>query len=1209
MTKKSINALTHLVGVIICATVFTMTATAQEFRGTITGVVSDPNGAAVVGAVVAIKNTATNVTTTVNTNGEGSYTVPFLTPGTYSISVTANGFKTSTASNVQVKVDDRLTLNVTLEIGASAEVNVIADAEVIERGGVSAGTSVSQRQVSELPLAEGAPYVLATQAPGVIYTGDPNFTGPTANGNLAAFRTNGASGNQINLDGSPNLAYSGQVAFTPPSDAVQEFKVQTNSFDAQNGFTAGSTVNVALKSGTNKLHGSAYLYDRDRSRTANNFFNNRLGRERPDRKYNRYGFTVNGPVYIPKILNGKEKTFFLFAFERQKDNVAQPTTYSVPTLKMRDGDFTELIVNPANIADANNTIIYNPFSGTTSGSNVVRTSFGCPTSGSVPTGSTCNIIPTNLIYAPALAFLRKFPKPNQAGVVNNFVTDQNLIRPYRSYLVKIDHNFSAKRKIFGKWYHSRNTEDRYNLEGTPDSITRGFENRRNNGFNVNYTSTLTNSLILDIRGSWNQFKLRRYQDGQPTTAALGFTGIPASRQNYIFPRFDFRNYLTLGSQRSDYNNGQERPFDLISIQPTFTQIAGRHTLKYGYDFRKLRERFSTEGYASGRFLIDGTYTMQASNSGATQRDRAGRDLASFLLGIPVAASTSLIDNPTVYDTSEKYHAFFVQDDIRINSRMTLNIGLRYDLESGVYEKEGRIARNFNRTADSPLAAAVLANYNSNVPASVPATVFQALKGGIEFASGSGDPNQSTDKNNFQPRIGVSYAFDNKTVLRAGFGIFTQPFQIQTIYQPGFSTPTLFVPSTNNGLTFIATLQNAFPSGVAPSPGSANGLKTFYGRDLTSANATGPTTTVLPFERKNANYIRFLIGIQRELPYKIGFEASFLMSKGRDLPVVRELNAIPVEYLNRFTPQTDPSTIVAAITSVNTFLNATVANPFRTLIPDSATWNAATIQRRRLLTPFPQYGNVATTEYNGSSDYRAFQMQFVKRFTAGLSLNAGYTFSREHQRTQYLNPQDNFMGDIVSPTERPHRFTLSSIYELPFGKKRKYFNNWHPVAEAILGGWQVQAVYEWQSGEPLSFGNVYFNGDPSTLVSKLGKKDSNGRRYGIDIPAFDTSGFFINGVAPGYGNNYTSGSANTYRTFPLTMGQFRNQRFLKFDMGISKNFRIREGMKFQVRVEAINLPNNPYFSGLNLDPTNAAFGLANTQRQPPRDIQIGGRFVF
>jgi hypothetical protein len=295
---------------------------------------------------------------------------------------------------------------------------------------------------------------------------------------------------------------------------------------------------------------------------------------------------------------------------------------------------------------------------------------------------------------------------------------------------------------------------------------------------------------------------------------------------------------------------------------------------------------------------------------------------------------------------------------------------------------------------------------------------------------------------------------------------------------------------------------------------------------------------------------------------------------------------------------------------------TNTNPLRGLIPDGGTWNSPRILRERLLVPYPQFGYLAMSEYNGTSEYQALQLQAMKRFTRGLSLNAAYTFSREHEKTRYLNPQDSGPTEMISPTERPHRITFSGIYELPVGKGRQWGNDWHPVADAILGGWQIQGVYEWQSGEPLMFGNVYYNGDPDDLRNRLGKKDEQGRRYGIDIPGWDTSGFYIvnpaNGqnVVPAFGNNFQANSTNTLRYFPFTLGHFRNQRFLKFDMGISKNFRIREGMKIQVRIEAINLLNTPYFSAPNLDPANANFGKSVAPvRQPPRDIQIGGRFTF
>ena len=1158
-------------------------ANAQEFRGTITGSVKDQNGAIVPGATVTIENTATNVKSNATTNDEGAFVFPLLIPGNYKLSATANGFKTSVRESLELKVDDRLTIDFQLEIGAAAEVTVVAGEALIERGSVTTGTVISNRQVEELPLPEGAVFTLVTQAPGVAYTGNPQFQGPTANGNLASFRTNGAGGNQISLDGSPNFAFGGQVAFTPPSDAVQEFKVQTNSFDAQNGFTAGSTVNVALKSGTNKLHGSLYYFDRDKSRTANNFFSNRLGIERPDRKYFRYGTVINGPVFIPKIYDGRNRTFFLFSYERQKDNVAEPTTYTVPTERIRNGDFSELLPG---------TLIYNPATAVLAAGVVTRTAFAG------------NIIPQAQLNQAALAFARLFPTPNMAGTVNNFFTNQNLLRPYRSLLVKIDHNINGNNRIFGKYFWSKSSEDRYNLLQTADAVTRGFEFRTNNGGNFDYTGSITASSVLNIRLGFNQFRQERRPANPITPASIGFNALGGYLSATQLPRFDFRNYLTLGSLRADYNEGLIRPFSMISFQPNMTQIFGNHTFRYGYDFRLLKENSETNGFNAGRFFFDGTYTSPASNSSTALRNAVGRDFASFLLGIPVANTNSLIDNPTAYNVSSKYHGIFFQDDWRINSRLTVNLGLRYEFETGVTDSENRLVTGFDRTTVSPLQAAAQANFAASVPTGVP-TPFNVV-GGLLFADALNRANQKGDKNNFQPRLGISYSLDNKTVFRAGFGIFTAPFQIQGVNQAGFSTPTLFVPSTNNGLTFIANLTNPFPAGVAASPGSSLGLATFAGRDLITTNATGPTSVVLSNNRENAQFARFIFGVQRELPFKFGLEVTYVYSRGYNIAVNREINFVPSQYLNSG---------FAFDQATQTFLNASVPNPFRTLIPSSGTYNAATIQRRLLLVPFPQFGNVAVTEFNGNSTYSSLQIQIVKRFTRGVSFNSSYSYSTERERTQYLNPQDTELADFVSPTSRPHRFTFSGVYELPIGRGRWIGNDWNRWLDAFIGGWQLAANYEWQSGEPLLLGNVYFEGDPGQIVNLLGKKDGNGRRYGIDIPAFDITKFYPGGVVNtgnaliGLGNNYTIAGTNTLRYLPLTLNNFRNQRFLNVNFGLSKNFKIREGMKLQIRAEAINAFNDPYFSGLNLDPTNAAFGIANTQRQPPRDIQLGARFTF
>ena len=1194
--KKNLSRCGILLGVfVILLSVFT-SVFGQEFRGTIAGTVTDPNGAVIVGATVIVKNIETNISQTVVTNDQGAYTVPFLLPGRYSVSATNEGFKTSTLEDIQLNVDDRLTLDIKLEIGLTTEVNVIADNELIERGSVTTGTVITERQIEELPLSEGAAYNLATQAPGVSYTGNPNFTGPTANGNLAGFRTNGAGGNQITLDGSPNLAFDGAVAYTPPADALSQFRIQTNAFDAQNGFTAGSTVNVAVKSGTNDLHGSVYYFNRPGSLTANNFFNNRRGEDRPPRSYYRAGGQVNGPIYIPGIYNGRDRTFFMFSYEKQLDERAEPDTFTVPTQRMRTGDFSELLALPTPI------LIYDPATAVLRNTSCAAGSTGTTVCRTPFAG---NIIPTARLNPAAVAFLNLYPAPNQPGISNNYFSNQLLSRPYDSYLTRIDHNINSNHRIFGKFFYSKSNEDRYNWIGEPNSITQGFETRTNKGGNLNYTATLSPTFVLDLRSSLNEFVQGREAANPVSAGDLGFAGIAALTDSAVFPRFMLTNYETLGSLRADFNEGLTRNFRLFSFQPTMTQIFRNHTFKYGYDFRRLMETRSTNGYNAGSFMFTGIYTAPASNSNAATQNQTGRDLASFLLGIPAANANSFIENAASYDVSSNYQGFFIQDDWRVTQRLSLNLGLRYDLETGVREAEGRIVTGFDTTSPSPLRAGALTNYNANVPTNVPITPFENLSGGLLFAQNPGDANQSTDKNNWQPRIGASYALDDKTVIRGGFGIFTAPFQIQPVNQAGFTASTTFTPSTNNGLTFIADINNPFPNGLNPAIGSSLGLRTLVGNTIGTTNATGPTaTTVSNYERKNANYTRFIIGIQRQIPFNIGLEATFVYSRGKDLPVLRQLNFIPREYLNDFTGVTDPAAVAAAVAATQTFLNQTVPNPFRGLVPENTGLNANTLQRRRLLVAFPQFQDLIVTEYNGKSEYRALQLQATKRMSRGFSFNASYTFSREYESTRRLNPQDEQLMEMISLFDRPHRFTLSSVFELPFGRGRSFFSEWHPVAEAILGGWQLNTVFEWQSGEPLVLQNGVYLGDINQLENRIGQKNDQGLRYGVDIPAFDTSGFIS------LGNNYTIGGQNSLRTIPYTLDNFRNQPFQKFDLGLTKNFRFKERMRLQVRVEAINALNRVYLgNGLQLGITNQAFGFVGGQRNLPRDIQLGTRFTF
>jgi hypothetical protein len=1167
-----------------------VTAGAQEFRGSLTGRATDSAGAALVGAAVSVKNVETNIINATTTNDDGVYNFPLLQPGKYQLTVTLQGFKAAQRENIELRVADKLTLDIKLEVGAATEsVQIVGSSPALETGSVSTGTVISSQQISELPLTEGTAYQLATLAPGIFYTGNPLFTGPTSNGNLTAFRSNGATGrNQITLDGSPNYAFDGGVGFSPPSDAVQEFKVQTNVFDAQQGYSAGGTVNVAVKSGTNDLHGSLWYFNRDRSRTANNFFSNRTGQERPERTYHRFGGVASGPVYIPKLYNGRDRTFFLFSHERLKDNVAEPQLFTVPTEKIRRGDFSDLLALPTP------TLIYDPATAPKTGTgNFNRTAF------------PGNIIPTERLNPIALAYFKFYPLPNAPGNTdgtNNYFSNQIRHQNYRAYLTRIDHKISEKQTIFGKYFRSFNPEDRYDWAGVVNGfpVTKGFEFRTNDGGNIDYTVTLSPRLVLDLRTGVNRFAQERRPGAEFDPALLGFTGqaLAALRGYQYFPRFDIRTYdagrpirSILGSNRADYNEGLLRPFQMASFQPTVTQIFGNHSTKYGYDFRVIRENFTSDGYQGGRFFFDGTYTSLASNSSNTIRNTYGRDVAAFLLGIPSVQSTqSRIENSTNYSVQSLFHGFFFHDDWRVTSKLTLNLGLRYELEKGLTERYNRIVRGIDLTTPSPVEAAAKAAYTSAFNANpsgfvLPPDQFRAL-GGLTFA---GDDNRNiwdADKSNWQPRVGVAYKLTEKTILRGGFGIFVAPFQVETPFQPGFSGSTPFVPTNDNGRTFIATLSNPFPNGLLASPGASLGLLTNVGGDLGASDAP-----VIPVNRRNAKFARLIFGVQRELPGQFVVEANFVTARGYDLAVARNLNFVPRQFLGD-TPATD--------TAANAFLTTNIpVNPFRNLLPDTGSpLNTATnYTRAQSLMAFPQFNNVWVQQYNGTNRYNSLQLQAQKRFSTSLSFTGTYTWTRLRERVDYLNPSDTVLENRVSPDERPQRFTLAAIYQFPVGRGKKFGGDLNRAFDAFIGGWQLNGTYEWQKGEPFLFTNpLYFAGDVTQLKSRVGQKDDQGRTYGIDISAFD----------PGL----VKLTAFGYRNVPTTLDNLRNQSFLNVNLSISKGFSLAERKRLQFRAEWLNAFNSPYFgNGINLDPSNQAFGFVTTQRNNPRDVQLGLKFAF
>jgi len=1152
---------------------------AQEFRGSITGRVMDATGAVIPGAQISATNVATNTSVWASVDDSGDYTLLFLTPGKYNLAIEARGFKKLVKQDVEVRVGDKLTLDLTLEVGEVAEtVNVTSETPLLEAATASSGQVIDRRRISELPLSDGNPFVLSRLAPGIVYTGDLKFSRPFDNLGTSSVVSNGApSGNEFTLDGSPNTeGREPRVSFVPPADAVHEFKVVTTSFDAQQGHTAGANVDVTLRSGTNDFHGSLYEFVRNDILSANDFFLNRTGQPRDALRYNRYGGTIGGPVILPRFGEGGRRTwdgrsryFFFFAYEGLKDAFPEPGQFTVPTLAERNGDFSALL--PLGIQ------IYDPLTATAVGPRIQRTAF------------PNNIIPQQRISAIARSYLQFYPLPNQPGDVqgrNNFITANPRTDTFNAEVLRLDFAFNERHTAFFRYTRNNRLESRGNWTSVVNGIrpTGTFLFRNNNGVTYDHIYTASPTTVFNFRAGFTRFDSPtvRESEGAFSPATLGFAPPAASLFTGLsyLPRFEIGEFSPLGD-----NLGSGFIDSIYSFQPTMTKLIAGHSIRIGYDFRVYRQNASGLGHAAGRYDFRTDFTRGPFDNSPSAS--IGQDLAAVLLGQPTGG---LLERNTARSNQTLYHGLFFQDDWKVTKNLTLNLGLRYEYEGATTERFNRNVRGFDETTASPIEQAARAAYAAApIPEIAPANF--RVRGGLLFANEDSRGFWETDRNNIQPRLGFAYRLNDRTVVRGGWAVYTIPFLVDGLAQFGFSQSAALVPTLDNGLTFRATLFDPFPDGLPPAPGATQGLATFIGRDI----------EFVPVDRSNGQSQRWQLSFEREIPGAWLFELAYLGNYGYDLTSeVISLNAIPTRFLST-SPIRDQVTI--------DFLTANVPNPFQGLAPGTSL-NSATMQRQQLLRPFPQFGNIGTRRDDGTSIYHAGQIRVEKRFSGGYTLLAGYTWSKLLERISFLNATDTDYEKRISSNDAPHRLVVSGIWELPFGRNRRWGGNWSGVSEAVFGGWQVQGIWQAQSGRPLELGNLYFNGDPRTLVTRIG---------GSTVDAvFDTSGFYFTDAAV-----QTNGVVDpakqrndprirllfNRRTFPSRLSGMRGQPLNLWDISLIKNFPFSETTRLQLRGEFLNAFNHPQFNNPILDPTSSNFGKTTSQANLPRNVQLGIKLIF
>jgi hypothetical protein len=1115
---------------------------AQEYRATLLGAVIDPSGASVPNARVTATNTQTGVSVISQTGADGNYVIPFLLPGAYSLRVEAPGFKTFERSPIELRINDRTRIDAAIEIGQAADkVTVVAEAPLLETASSSRGQVIGQRAIADMPLNSRNPFTLMNLATGVQYTGSMMYFRPFDNGAIGNFSINGGRDgiNEYQIDGASNNTNSGtMLAYVPPVEATQEFKIQANTYDAQYGRTSGGVISVSIKPGTNSFHGAAYEYLRRTQLEANLTQNNANRSSRAEHMIDQYGWELDGPVRLPRLYNGKDRTFFMFSQERYREFTPQPGQVTVPTELERAGDFSQsyktatqqwgvydplsVYLNPAYdttrpITAANTKYLRQPYAG--------------------------NRVSRSLFNPIAVRVLQDIPLPNQAGDpythVNNWYAGYvGEATDFQNLIARLDHNVGSRWRLYGRWNYNDRDGGRINYAGwdTParNQIHAG---RRNDGAVLDAVSTLNPHTILSLRVSYNRFRSHSVYD-PIDISTLGFPKsllslLPISNK---YPIFNFEGY-----QNTGINEWNIAPNETYSGQASMTKVAGSHSMKFGTEYRLIHQATISRSDGMGNYSFNRNWTRRTPDF---SDPNSGQGIATFLLGTLSGASVAI--NAQTYFTW-KYPVLFFQDDWQITRRLTLNLGLRWDREGAPVERFDRQVRGID--------------FRSKFPIEVPG--MPNLVGGLRYAGVNGAPRATFNPDwwNLQPRGGVAYKLlrSKPLVLRGGIGRTFIPTST-TNGATNFSRTTSALTSTSDYRP-LASISNPFPDGLLPPLGASLGLATNAGQSISSNNP----------DRRQPFVWQFSAGLQCELRPGLLLEASYVGSRTRQLGV-----GVSHKYLT-----------LDQLALGSAYLNTLVPNPFNGYLPSSTSLGTqATVSRRTLMTPFPQFTGVSTSSNSiGASWYNSAQFKVEQRFKHGLSFLLSYTVSKTMEATSYMNSQDTLLHSTLVSFDRPQRVVLSGIYELPVGPKKGVLNR--GVVAHIVGGWQLNWVLNKQSGGPLGLpGGYYLMGDPKLPLSTLDKWFNTDPKLWVQR------------------------ANDTLQTMPYYSPNIRLMSAPQLDANLFRDFYLREGHKLQFKVSAFNALNTPLLGGPTTDPTSARFGMVRTsQNNLPRSIELGFRYAF
>jgi hypothetical protein len=1136
-------------------------ASAQSIYGSIRGLITDPSASAVASAKVNLTNQGTGDQRSVVANNLGEYVFSQVVPGKYTIAVEAPGFKKVERKDVILETQGNLTVDLTLDVGnVSESVQVTSETPLIETATASQGQVIDNQKLIDLPNIGRNPFILSKLAPNIQQVGNPAYMRmqDQSGSSQISFAGGPVRGNNYLLDGIPITDMNNRAIIIASLEAVQEMKVQTNTYDAEIGRTGGGMFNVLLRSGTNDYHGSLGGSLRNTEWEANAFFANRAGTPRTDQPNRTYYGSFGGAVWIPKVYQGKNKTFFWVALEGYRDTQGNSGSTAVPTLAERTGDFSKSLDKSGNLV-----VQYDPLGARDASGN--RTPF------------QGNIIPANRIDRTGLLIAQTFAKPTSNAPFGATNVAYSGVLPSKAGqgTVKVDHRIRDwwSANISFLRYHSNEPGENW-FPDSPSSPNQWVLDRRVDATQVNNTIVVNPTTVLAVRYGFNRFPNDSFVHSLGfNLGSLGFNpALVASIQRPTFPNVTFQNYYPGTTMGAPGNNAYYVPYSRQFVS-SISKYVGRHSLKGGFEWRSI----SDDGidFDGGNGTLAFTFDDQFTRQNAA-RAGGGSDLASLLLGYPSQAtafrSTKLFEYLT-------YTSAFFQDDIRINPRLTINVGLRWEHETGLKERNNNLIVGFDPNAQNSLSAKV------GVP----------VKGRVEFAGRDGYPNQTGNYtyNKLSPRFGLAYQVNSKTTVRGGFGLFWAPsLSFSAPYTPEGATATTTPLATNDGgNTPLIQLANPFPGGLVLPVGTANGDATGLGIGL----------TIFDRNSKGTYIEQFSFDVQRELPAGIALSAAYVGSRS-----YRLMLGTPDLNIN----QLDPKFFSLGTAA----LSQSVTNPY--FVPGGpGIIGSQRVSQAQLLRPFPAFGNI-NIRYSdqNKAQYDSFVLRAQKRFSQGLTFLTSYTYSKNLDRTSggtgsdinggYKPPQNvyNLPAEWgLSVVDAKHRYSMTSSYELPFGRGKPFLGNANRALDLAVGGYVLNVVSVISSGYPINISqNTNFNapyfGGASQRPNATGVNPQTSGDVGQRIDNWLNPAAFSQVGALQYGN--------VSRTLST-----RGPGIFNWDVSLFKNFLIYERFKAQFRVEGLNAFNTPQFRSPNAALGSSSFGKVLSQGNFPRFVQLALRLYF